>query len=109
MKIQAATNFDTVKKEEVPRFVEIFAQDVVNVVNGNVEFGTNIKSTIVSVTFSASDTDTIVGHSLGKVPTGYIPVGLSWSMIVYTGSLSATNKQITLKSSATGTASILLF
>lgn len=112
MKIQAATNFQNVSEaqpKELPRFIDIFAQDVVNVVNGNLEFGTNVKTSLISAAFTSANTDATFNHSLGKVPTGYLVAGLSASMVVYAGSNASTNKTITLKSSAIGTASLLLF
>ena len=112
MRIQAATGFDKVlasKPEEVARFVEIFAGDCVNVVNGNLEFGANIKSASVRVTFTAANTDTVINHALGKPPSGYLIAGLSTNLIVYDGSMPSTKNTITLKSSAIGTATLLLF
>jgi hypothetical protein len=111
MKIQAATNFQNVsekKPEDVPRFVDIFAQDVVQVVNGNIEPVSNIRCAFVPINFSEANTDVTVSHGLNKVPSACLPASLSTNMIIYSGSTANTANQITLKSSAVGSAVVLL-
>jgi len=110
--IQAATNIQNVSEKGLPdvaRFVELFAQDVVRVVNGQLDFATNFSAKTIVVTFSNPNVDVIAGHGLGRVPTGYIIAGLSTAMIVYTGSTPWSKSTITLRSNAAGTASVLVY
>lgn len=109
MKIKAFDDISNVEgEEEIKRYVTQFNQAVKDAINGNIDFVDNCRTNIVSITFSASNTDTTVGHGLGRVPQGYILVGSSSAMSVYNGS-GNTASQVTLRSSATGTASVLLF
>lgn len=59
------------------------------------------------VDFLSADTDTIVPHPLGRVPLGYLVVGLSANMVVYSGSVDSNERNVTLRASAAGTAWVL--
>lgn len=96
----------TDKKEQM-KYIQLFLQSVVDVVNGRIEFKDNVKISSQSVVFSAADTDTTVAHGLGRAPRGYLVVGLSAAMIIYDGSKAKTATNITLKSNAAGTAQIV--
>ena len=49
--------------------------DLLSVVNGKLEFKTNIQSEIASITFGTADTEVKIPHGLGRVPTGYLLIG----------------------------------
>lgn len=89
------------------RYIQLFLQAVVDVVNGRLTLAENHLMPSVNVTFSEADTNKTVSHGLGRAPRGFIVVGLTASMIIYDGSISATAQNITLKSSAAGTAKLL--
>lgn len=84
-------------------------KQIIDVINGKLNFQDNIESQIVSVSFGTANQDVSASHSLRRVPTGFIPVGLSAAMIVYNGSTSNTDGIIYLRSSAVGTAQVLVF
>lgn len=108
--IQASSQFTNVDKDEDKfRFIQVFQQQVQSVVNGKIEFVSNIQSKLKQVTFTATDTDTSIDHGLGIIPNGYFIVGLSAAMIIYDGSLETTSSVIFLRSSAIGIASIMFF
>lgn len=107
--IKASANFEKVKDEELARFVEIYCDDVTAVVNGGLDFQTNFNAKIVSAVFSSANTTVGVSHGLGRVPSGYIVVGLSAAMTVFNGSGSNTTSVIYLQASAAGSASLLIF
>lgn len=103
---QSLTNCDTV--ESLNRYVSVTANSIIDVVNGNLSTE-NIVKTVASVEFTATNTDTVVKHGLNNVPTGYIVIGSTVAMTVYNGTKDFTDDSITIKSTATGTATILIF
>lgn len=108
-KITASSDFTKVPDPDVKRFITLFAEQVLDIVNGKLDFGTNFNCKVVSVTFSSSATDTSVAHSLGHVPVGYFEIRKNASMIVYDGSVAWTASSISLRASATGTVSLVVF
>ena len=59
------------------------------------------------VEFAAMDVDVEVQHRLGRIPQGFLVIGLSEAMVVYNGSAAPTESSFTLRSSAPGTALVL--
>lgn len=107
--IQASSSIAQVKPEEVARFVDIFFQDILRVVNGDIDFFNNVNCKIMSITFLAADTDSSVAHGLGRIPTGYIQVSSNAAMSLYDGSVPRDATTLYLRSNAVGTAGILVF
>ncbi len=95
-------------KDQV-RFISQFFDQLKQLLNGGLTFVDNFASKNVSVTFSAIATDTAVAHGLGRVPTGYLVIRKSASMVVYDGAAVWTASSIYLKSSATGTITVMVF
>jgi len=91
------------------RYASQMFDAILLVINGNISFGDNIQSTTLPVDFNKANTDIQVGHNLGRAPNGYIVVGRSASMTVYDGAQAADADNLYLRSSATGTARILVF
>lgn len=89
------------------RYIQRFLQDVKDIVNGRISVSQNIAFNPVSVVFSFADTNTRIKHGLTRAPRGYIVISATSSMNIYDGSEASTTSQITLKSSATGTAQII--
>ena len=109
-KVTRETNIDLVKEDDKKwNFVAQFLDNIKELLNSGLRFSDNFDARIVSATFTAANTDLSVSHSLGRVPTGYVVLSLSASMIVYTGASAWTSSTISLKASAAGTASLLLF
>jgi len=107
--IQSPQITDLNDQSEKFRYIQLCLQGIVSQVNGNIEFLKNMKAKQVEVVFSAANTNTAVQHGLGYVPNGYIVYRLSAAMIVYDGTGTNSTSVISLKSSATGTAKILIF
>lgn len=105
--IQDVSNTDT--WEELRRYVSITLDDIVAAINGRLTFGDNVSTQVLSVTFSAANTSVTVPHTLKRVPSGYVLCGASAAMSIYNGSSANDKNNIYVKSSATGTASILVF
>ncbi len=108
-KITASTDFARLKPEEMQKFVAILAEQLVTALNGQLDFSTNFNCKLHSISFSAADTDTALAHGLGREPTGYLVYGLSASMVVYSGSAPSTTNLLYLRSSAIGSASMIVF
>ena len=78
-------------------------QNLVRVVNGNVGFGDgsnadNVSGVWLNTTCPvAPNTDFTLTHNLGRVPSGWWLMQKDRAVDVYTGSVAATNTQITLR------------
>lgn len=105
------SNFDTSNSspENFQRYSSKQMQDVVNILNKGIIFSDNFDGTITNVAFNSANTNTVITHNLERIPSGYLALELSAAMIIYTGSDVSNESQITLKSSAVGTAKILIF
>lgn len=108
-KVTASYEFQACKPEELPRFLTLFGEQVARALNSGLDFETNFNSKFVSITFSATNTDTSVAHGLGRVPAGYIIIGLSAALTVYDGVGANTATNLFLRASATGTARLLVY
>lgn len=106
-KITASTDLDRVPKEKFNKYLVEFLENTVQVVNGQVEFTSNIKGEINQVSFPVADTNVTVTHSLKRDPVGYLVFSVSAAMIIYESSKSLNN--IVLKSSAIGSATVFIF
>lgn len=94
--------------EELKRYASQAITACIDTINGNLDYD-NFKSTTVDVTFAAANTSTKVSHTLGRMPKGYHATNLSVSMVVYKGDPAYSDSEIFLKSSAIGTATIIVF
>lgn len=93
---------------EFMRFCSIVVAQIINGINGNLDFN-NLKTQTLGVTFSSANTDVKVTHSLNKTGINYFPVNLSAALTVYNGVGAATNSSIYLRSSAIGNVTLILF
>ena len=98
---------DLKSQEDVNRYIQLFLQGVQDVINGRLSLADNNILKKVGVDFTAADTDTVINHGLSRAPRGYFVISRTAGMIVYDGSKASTVTQITLKSSAIGTAQIV--
>lgn len=106
--ITASPDIAQVKPEEVQRFVDIFCHDVVQNVNGKLDFQTNFSCKILDVAFTAQDTEQAIPHGLGRVPNGYFMVGSDLATTVYDGDSSDDGTNIYLKSTQITTSTRLV-
>jgi hypothetical protein len=108
-RLTASEKIDQLKDDaEFKRFLVLFLTEVKLAVNGNLNFVDNFGAREVSVTFSAANTDTRVDTGLKNVPTKYIVQGTTAAMSIYDGTLSPQPGVIFLRSSAVGTARLLV-
>lgn len=119
MKIAPNLNFTVVEptKSSLENFVQMIRtvyQNLIQAINGNLGFGdgTNLDningSWINAVTPVASNTDFTVNHNLQRIPSGYWVMQKDRAVDIYTGSVTATSTQITLRATV-ASAAIRLF
>lgn len=82
--------------------------DIASTVNGKLDFPSNFACQIVSVQFTAANTDVVVSHDLKRVPAGYIPIKSSVASPILAGRADWTSSKLFLTSASTGSAEILL-
>lgn len=95
--------------KEFRKYVAIQNKLIVSIINGGLKFTDNIDARVVTAVFNSQDTDTLIQHTLGSTPRGYVIVGSTVALSIYDGTVPPDATQITLKASAAGTARILFF
>lgn len=106
-KITASTDLDRVPKDKFNKYLVEFLEQAQRVVNGQIEYGSNIRGAQQVVAFTAADTPVTVDHGLGRFPTGYQVFSVSAALVVY--EVAKTDTTYTLSSSAIGSATIFFF
>lgn len=107
--IQASADVSTVDPKEFPKYVGLFLSDVLRVVNGGLDFGTNISGKFITVGFTTANVDISTPHTLGRVPAGYIVTSVNGDLTVYTGSVSSTATTLVLRGTSVATATLFIF
>lgn len=103
-------DFSNVKDwEELKRYASIAFQTITDSHNGNIGIDQNLDAQTIGITFTAVNQDTLLQHTLGRIPKGYIPVSTSVGMHIFTGVIAPTASTFYLKSDTIGNAKILLF
>lgn len=109
MRLTASEKIDTLKDEsEFKRFLVNFLTEVKLAINGNLNFIDNFGGREISVTFTAANTNTRVSTGQRVVPTKYIVQGATAAMSIYDGTLPSQAGVLFLRSSAVGTARLLV-
>ncbi len=108
-RIQTSSDFGKVDPETLQRYLSIALTDIVNTINGNLEFDLNLRSkTLVGVVFDTADTETAVAHGMGRTPHGYFVVASDAATSLY-NSTDSDSTNLYLKSSAIATVTIIAF
>lgn len=94
--------------EELRRYTSKFIAEVKKTVNGFLSFQDNFRGIILETEFTAANADTALRHNLGYKPNYYLVLNRSASMVIYDGAADTTTEVIYLKSSAIGSANILV-
>lgn len=95
--------------KEFMRFVSNIISDIVNVINGKLEFDQNIISQTVDVTFDAINTDQAISHNLNRNNLKYIVCKKDQVCSVFNGTTSNSNNTIYLQCDQTAKVSLILF
>jgi hypothetical protein len=91
------------------RYSNINFNLILSVVNGAIDLVDNCNTGILLVTFPKANTTYGFKHSLGRIPTGYIPVGLNTTSTLFDGNQANTITQIFLQASAISNGKVLVF
>lgn len=109
-KITTPSDFSQI--QDAPTFMRMcsqFINDLVSLINGKIEFDSNLKTQSMSVTFSAANTDLAVSHSLGKSSVKYIVTSKSKSCDVFNGLAANTTNKLYLQCTQAATVTLELF
>ena len=107
--IAASPKIDQCSQTDMVRFLTIFMNNVVNTVNGDLDFQTNFNCKLVDVSFTAINQDIAVNHGLGRVPSGRIIYAQSANGLIIDGLTQNTSSILYLRCSALGKASLIVF
>lgn len=102
-------NIETSKDDEKEKATTLFLKDVYNILNKGATLNDNIKGTLVSIEFTASNTNTVIRHGLDYVPSNYLICGTDSAIHVYDGSIEADKVFFYLRASAIGSARVFIF
>ena len=109
MKIQLPDISQQDTWDNAKRFVARMFSTVASTLTQNLSFQDNFSAQSVSVSFTATNSEIGIDHTLGRVPSGFLVTLPSVAMSVYNGVTGWTEKKIYLKSNAIGKCSILIY
>lgn len=110
MRFSAGVDIDRLEGEkEVKRWVSIALEQIGQILNNGLGFSDNFDAKLLTITFSAADTDLATVHGLGRVPSGYFQVGQSAAMSLYDGASANTSSLLYLRSNAAGTCRVWVY
>lgn len=110
MKFTASKDVNRLESlEELRRFTAIALTQLSQIVNNGISFADNFDSAILTVTFSAANTEQAISHGLGRVPAGYICIGSAAATTLYDGSSANTSSLLYLRATVATSARILVF
>jgi hypothetical protein len=109
-KIQGFVDLGQIKTpDEFIRHGSQAIQSTVDVVNGKLEFDSNLNTKTITVTFAQANTDTPVTHNLGRVPGGYLPGKRSVNCSVFDGTKQDTTTVSYLQCSQPATVTLIFY
>lgn len=95
-----------------PRFVTSVAQTfnaLALMLNGQISFIDNCKTSSVVVVFAAANKQQSVPHTLNKVPLGYIMIGSKAAAQIFDGTSGNTPQTLFVQSTVATTVRLLVF
>jgi len=109
-KLKTQFNLSSLKTtDELVRFLSQMTDEIYQVVNGQLQFDQNLKTSTVDVSFTAANTQVPINHGLGRVPTGYIQAKSNVAARVYDGGSANTDSVLYLKSDAIANVKVIVF
>jgi hypothetical protein len=108
--VRVYSDLSNLEGDDFRRYSSALAAQIVQQMNGNLQFGANIASSgLLSVVFPDASTVMTVNHRLGRVPVGYLVVFLTGAATVYVPQgYNFTNTQIFLQSDSAVTAKLYI-
>ena len=108
-KVRAHALLDDVKPEKFQQEASQVLAQLVDTVNGQLEFDQNFLSNTKEVVFTLANTEQAVNHNLNKLIYNYMPVSKLAACDIYDGGTSPTSNTIYLKSTVATTVTLILF
>jgi hypothetical protein len=110
-KVRSDFNLSNLNKDpqQLARFVSILRDDLVNVINGELEFDQNLKTSQVTANFTAANTQIAITHTLGRIPLGYILTKTNVATSIYDGGTANTDTFLYVKASVIANTKLLVF
>ena len=103
-------NIENVEKEDQKeRQLTNILKDFYDILNNGFIFQDNLRGTVLTVRFTAANTQQSVRHGLAFIPRNYIPINKTAAMDIYNGTTPFDRNNIYLRSSAIGTVTLLVF
>lgn len=109
MLIRSNTNISNAPDfEDLRKFSATLLNEIVSVINGGLEFGSNLKTQTIVKSVTAGVEFTI-GHTLKRIPSGYFIVRMNVANTLIDGTKEWTTESISLIPSATGKVTFIVF
>jgi hypothetical protein len=109
-KVTIHSGLDDIKEmEDFKTAAAQLLSDIVSKINGQLEFDKNLLSQTVEVTFTQSNVEQAVNHSLNKLIYNYLPISKLAACDIYDGGTDPTKNAIYLKSTVATTVTLVLF
>ncbi len=103
-------NISNIEQSKQIEAVTLFLKDTYNILNRGLIFTDNVRGAMLSVTFTALNTNTAVQHGLDFNPTNYLVAGLSADMRIYDGSILNDKTYVNFRcAGTTGSARLFVF
>lgn len=110
MRLSLPLDFSNVEElKDFIRYVSPALKDIIALVNGNLAFGENIKTSRVSATFDSANSTVAVSHGLNATPNGYIVVKANAGITVFDGSNANNATTLYVQATGAGTVGLLVF
>lgn len=107
--ITQPSNFSTIPPAQLAQYLDKFAKNVVQTVNGNLSFD-NFNAQVITANFATDFVEHAFPHSLGRVPIGYIRIGGDFNGAIWENTTARwTSTNIYLLCGSAGYAKLLLF
>ncbi len=108
-KINLADVSKVVELNELARFSTSNFRQIMEAINGNIQFDANISAVIVETAVTSANVEFGLNHNLGRIPIGYILVKSSAVAVLYDGPSANTGTRIFLKANAASNISVMVF
>lgn len=95
--------------QEAFKYTTLALEQIGQLLNNGLSLSDNFDAKILTITFTAANTDLATVHGLGRVPTSYIQIGQTAAMSIYDGASANTSSLIYLRSDAAGTVRLVVF
>ncbi len=111
MKYTKMTDFVNIERADLERFLTVAITQIRDILNSGLNFSDNMSGKIIEAQFYQSNTDTVIPHTLGRVPGSYMVRGASAGITPFDGSnqrVDWTDKVIVLRSTGVGSVTLYL-